>query len=243
LFSPASVLILRTPFHLLMRHFNLSAQQEWQLPLRFNIAPTQEIAVIVATDAGRALGTMRWGLIPSWSKDPKSGPPLFNARSETAAEKPTFRSAMRHRRCLIPADGFYEWKKEGKHKLPIYVRRPDEQPFAFAGLWEQWRDLQSCTILTTAANELMAPLHDRMPVILSPNDYEVWLDRRNDDPEKLEYHFEPVPDDEWIAYSVNSVVNNARNDVADCIEAVATCDLAVMNRHAPLIPVLNPRSP
>jgi putative SOS response-associated peptidase YedK len=212
---------LRTPLHLLMRQFNLSAQAEWQLSLRYNIAPTQDIAVIVKTDSGRELNQMRWGLIPSWSKDPKSGPPLFNARSETAGEKPTFRSAMRHRRCLIPADGFYEWKKEGKQKLPIYIRRPDEQPFAFAGLWEQWNDVESCTILTTAANGLMQPFHDRMPVILSPNDYNVWLDPKLDDPNKLNYLFEPFPDSELIAYPVNPVVNNARHDAADCIESTA----------------------
>lgn len=211
---------LRTPLHVLMRQFNLSAQTEWQLPLRFNIAPTQSIAVIVETDVGRELEQMRWGLIPSWSKDPKSGPPLFNARSETVAEKPSFRTALRRRRCLIPADGFYEWKKEGKLKQPFYIRRPDEQPFAFAGLWEEWQDARSCTILTTAANGLMAPLHDRMPVILSENDYNVWLDRRNEDEEKLTYLFEPLPDDELIAYPVNPVVNNARNETADCIEAI-----------------------
>jgi putative SOS response-associated peptidase YedK len=212
---------LRTPLHLLMRHFNLSAQEEWQLPLRYNIAPTQEIAVVVETDAGRALEMMRWGLIPSWSKDPKLGPPLFNARSETVAEKPSFRTALRRRRCLIPADGFYEWKKEGKLKLPFYIRRPDEQPFAFAGLWEQWQDVTSCTVLTTTANDLMKPLHDRMPVILSPNDYDVWLDLRNDDPEKLKYLFEPLPDDELVALPVNTVVNNARHDAPDCIESMA----------------------
>jgi putative SOS response-associated peptidase YedK len=211
---------LRTPLHVLMRQFNLSAQEEWQLPLRYNIAPTQDVAVIVETEAGRKLEMMRWGLIPSWSKDPKSGPPLFNARSETAAEKPAFRSAMRHRRCLIPADGFYEWKKEGKQKLPFYIRRPDEQPLAFAGLWEQWHDTRSCTILTTSANELMKPLHDRMPVILSANDYDVWLDRELSDPDKLSYLFDPLPSDELTANPVSPVVNNARHDALDCIQSI-----------------------
>jgi putative SOS response-associated peptidase YedK len=216
---------LRTPLHVLMRQFNLSSQTEWQLPLRYNIAPTQDIAVIVETDSVRTLEPMRWGLIPSWSKDPKPGPPLFNARSETAAEKPAFRSAMRHRRCLIPADGFYEWKNEGKQKLPFYIRRPDEQPFAFAGLWEQWHDLRSCTILTTTANELMKPLHDRMPVILSANDYSVWLDRDAQEPSQLNYLFEPVPSHELIAYLVNTVVNNARYDTPECVKSIHTDEL------------------
>ena len=126
---------------------------------------------------------------------------------------------MRHRRCLIPADGFYEWKKEGKQKLPIYIRRPDEEPFAFAGLWERWNDIESCTILTTSANGLMQPFHDRMPVILSPNDYDVWLDRQNADPGNLNYLFEPYPDSELVAQPANPVVNNARHDAADCIES------------------------
>ena len=210
---------LRTPLHVLMRHFNLSAQTEWQLPLRYNIAPTQDIAVTIETDMGRELEMMRWGLIPSWAKDPKSIPLYFNAKSETAAEKPSFRSAMRKRRCLIPADGFYEWKKEGKQKLPFYIRRPDEQPFAFAGLWEQWQDTRSCTILTTAPNELMRPLHDRMPVILSPNDYDVWLNTEAKEPAKLDYLYEPSPDSELIATPVSTVVNNAKHEGSDCIEA------------------------
>lgn len=210
---------LRTPLNVLMRQFNLSAQTEWQLPLRYNIAPTQDIAVIVATEQGRELEMMRWGLIPSWSKDPSSGPPLFNARSETVAEKPSFRTALKRRRCLIPADGFYEWKKEGKLKLPFYIRRSDEQPFAFAGLWEQWQDTRSCTILTTTPNELMKPLHDRMPVILSPNDYDIWLDAEANEPAKLSYLYEPFPASELIATPVSTIVNNAKHEGPQCIES------------------------
>lgn len=212
---------LRTPLHVLTRQFNLSAQTEWQLPLRYNIAPTQTIAAIVAAEQGRKLEMMRWGLIPSWSKDPSSGPPLFNARSETVAEKPSFRTALRRWRCLIPADGFYEWKKEGKQKLPFFIRRRDDQPFAFAGLWEQWQDIQSCTILTTAPNKLMKSLHDRMPVILSPNDYDFWLDTEANEPASLGYLYEPYPESELIATPVSRVVNNAKHEGPDCIEAPA----------------------
>ena len=127
---------LRTPAHIWARHFNLSIQDEWQLPLRYNIAPTQEIPVIRASDNGRKLSMMRRGLVPSWADDPKIGYKMINARSEEAATKPSFRAAMKKRRCLIPADGFYEWQTEGKKKQPYYIRRPDGQPFAFAGLWE-----------------------------------------------------------------------------------------------------------
>lgn len=187
--------------------------------MRYNIAPTQGIAVIVESNAGRELEMMRWGLIPSWSKDPKSIPLYFNAKSETAAEKPSFRSPMRRRRCLIPLDGFYEWKKEGKQRLPFYFRRPDEQPFAFAGIWDQWQDTKSCAILTTSPNGLMAPLHDRMGVILSPNDYDVWLDTEANEPAKVTYLYEPFPDSELIATPVSTVVNNAKYEGPDCITA------------------------
>jgi putative SOS response-associated peptidase YedK len=158
---------------------------------------------------------MRWGLLPSWTKAPKKAPLLNNARAETVAEKPSFRSAFKSRRCLIPADGFYEWKTEGKLKQPYLFRRADEKPLAFAGLWEKWNDIESCTIITTEANAVMEPIHDRMPVILAPNDYSEWLDATATEPGKL---LTPCPPDELTAYAVNPNVNNARNEVPECIE-------------------------
>lgn len=147
---------------------------------RYNIAPTQAVAVVPNT-APRHLEVMRWGLIPSWAKDPKIGNSLINARGETVAEKPSFRSAFKRRRCLILADGFYEWKKEeGGGKTPYFIQMADERPFAIAGLWEVWRpadgsEIPTCTIVTTTPNSVMAQLHDRMPVILAPEQYDTWL--------------------------------------------------------------------
>lgn len=160
---------------------------------------------------------MRWGLLPSWTKDPKKAPLLNNARAETVAEKPSFRSAFKHRRCLIPASGFFEWKLEGKQKQPYYFRREDDKPIAFAGLWETWNEIESCTIITTDANAVMAPIHHRMPVVLGVNDYANWMDPAADDLLSL---LTPCPDDELICYPVNKVVNNARNQGPQCIEPV-----------------------
>lgn len=194
----------------------------WEVKPRYNIAPSQDIPVIRQQDGKRRIDPLRWGLIPAWAKDPKIGYTMINARSETAAEKPSFRAAMKSRRCLIPADGFYEWKKEGKTKQPFLIRRQDEQPFMFAGLWEGWDKgegpIESCTILTTAANDFMAPLHDRMPVILSPNDYAAWLNPDEKDATKLAYLFEPPADNELVMYPVNKIVSNARNEGPQCIE-------------------------
>jgi putative SOS response-associated peptidase YedK len=157
---------------------------------------------------------MRWGLLPSWTKDPKKAPLLNNARAETVAEKPSFRSAFKSRRCLIPASGFFEWKTEGKVKQPYYFRRPDERPIAFAGLWETWNEIESCTIITTDANAVMAPIHHRMPVVLGVNDYGHWLEPSDSDLLPL---LAPCPDDELICYPVNRIVNNVRNEGPECI--------------------------
>lgn len=209
---------LRTPLSVLIGQFQIILGTEIQLPLRFNVAPTQDIPVVRSTDGGRELTLMRWGLIPSWSKEANSGPLLINARSETAADKPAFRSAFKSRRCLIPADGFFEWKKVGKAKQPYYFQLADEKPFAFAGLWEKWTEIESCTILTTAANEMVASLHDRMPVVLSPNDYAGWLDVKAMEPGKL---LDQYPASEMKTTPVNPIVNNARNEGAECIAPVA----------------------
>lgn len=162
---------------------------EIELTPRYNIAPTQDVPVIVETEKGRSVKAFRWGLVPHWATDVSIGNKMINARAETLAEKPSFRSLIKSHRCLIPADGFYEWQKgEGKTKTPYFIHRKDEEPFAFAGLWAEWQEkstdtppIQTCTIITTSANELMEPLHHRMPVILPPDAREEWLNPDNED--------------------------------------------------------------
>jgi putative SOS response-associated peptidase YedK len=214
---------LHTLLPILVKHFELEGNL-WNMAQRYNIAPSQDVPVIRQQDGRRTISPMRWGLIPAWAKEPKIGYTMTNARCETAAEKPAFRAAMKYRRCLIPADGFYEWKREGKAKQPYLFRRADERPMAFAGLWEGWDKgtgpIESCTILTTSPNGLMAKIHDRMPVILSPNDYNAWLNPDERNPKQLAFLFEPFPVDELVAYPVNSVVNSTRNEVPQCIEPV-----------------------
>jgi putative SOS response-associated peptidase YedK len=200
---------------------------------RFNIAPTQEIAAVrkQSSSSQRELALFHWGLIPSWAKDMKLAASMINARSETIAEKPAFRSALSKRRCLILSDGFYEWKKEGKQKLPYYFQLANGRPFAFAGLWERWRGgpsvtadsanapIESATIITTAANELCQPFHERMPVILHPNDYDLWLNPEVTDSRELLPLLAPLPAEEMQTRPVNPRVNNVRNDdagVLDC---------------------------
>src|SRR5512145_1766858 len=155
----------------------------------YNIAPTRQVAAVRVPPggAGRELALLRWGLIPAWAKEAAIGDRMINARAETASSRHAFGSALRKRRCILPADGFYEWKREGARKRPWYVRRADGAPFAFAGLWERWQGegsdpVESCAILTTDANDLLAPIHDRMPVILAPRDFDLWLDPAAQDP-------------------------------------------------------------
>ena len=198
---------------------------------RFNIAPSQDVAVVRAADDGRALAMLRWGLIPSWAREPNIGYKLINARSETAAEKPSFRSAYRNRRCLIPADGFYEWKREGKTRQPWLFGLGDGAPFAFAGLWERWTvpagaaltgslsertpgdAVETFTILTTAANETVAPVHSRMPVILPPEATGPWLAGEDVPPA-------PYPAGAMTAHPVSTLVNRPANDDPRCVEPI-----------------------
>ncbi len=192
---------------------------------RYNIAPSQAVAAVRIPPSGgaREVVLLRWGLIPSWAKDPSFGDRMINARAETAAGKPAFRSAIRRRRCLVPASGFYEWKRTNGRKQPYYIRRPDGKPFAFAGLWESWEGpgqaaVESCTILTTSANELLLPIHDRMPVIVSPADYDLWLSPEVRDPEELARLFRPCPPEEVTAFPVGTAVNNPKTDSPQLIE-------------------------
>jgi putative SOS response-associated peptidase YedK len=194
---------------------------------RFNIAPTQLVSAVrtFGGTADRELTLLKWGLIPSWAKDSKIGASLINARGETVATKPSFRSAFRKRRCLIPADGYFEWQRIGKQKQPFWIRRQDERPFAFAGLWESWHGgegsaIESCSVITTEAIPPLSELHDRMPVILDPEDYDRWLDPNRHDADDLQELLVPYPV-KWLQWSpVNSFVNNSRNEGPDCIAAV-----------------------
>lgn len=193
---------------------------------RYNIAPSQPVAV-VANDGQQKIDFFVWGLIPSWAKDPTIGNRLINARAETLAEKPSFRAAYRRRRCLVLGDGFYEWQKNpDKSKTPMYIQLESRQPFAFAGLWEQWYssegdEVLSCTIITTKPNDFVAKIHNRMPVILPPEAYEPWLDPTEQKPERLQPLLGPFPAEQMTAYPVSRLVNNPRHDSPDCIAPLA----------------------
>jgi putative SOS response-associated peptidase YedK len=191
---------------------------------RYNIAPTQQVLAIRLRDGKRRASFLHWGLIPSWASDHSVGNRLINARGESVADKPSFRSAFKRSRCLVVTDGSYEWQKTGKAKQPFFIRLKTDQPFAFAGLAEHWhrgdQAIDSCTLITTDANELMADIHDRMPVILSPANYDFWLDPEFQDKAKLQSLLRPYPDGEMTAYPVNTLVNNPRNETAACIDAI-----------------------
>jgi putative SOS response-associated peptidase YedK len=194
---------------------------------RYNIAPTQPVAVI-ANNARDKLDFFVWGLIPSWAKDPAIGNRMINARADSLAEKPSFRNAYRRRRCLIPATGFYEWKADpgSKSKTPIYIKLASGKPFAFAGLWEFWQSpdgsqVLSCTIITTEPNELMADIHNRMPVILPREAYPLWLDPNERRPDELNGLLRPYRAGEMVAYPVSRQVNSPHNDVPELILPVA----------------------
>jgi putative SOS response-associated peptidase YedK len=190
-----------------------------KLPLfeRYNIPPTTEVPIVRLIDGQREISLARWGLIPSWTKDIKKAPMLNNARAETVQEKPSFRSAYKSRRCIIPASGFYEWLNDSKPRQPFYFHRPDDKLLSFAGLWESWNDIESCVIITTDANEIMAPIHERMPVILGDNDYGLWLDPSAGDATHL---LAPCPASELTCYPVSTFVNNVRNQGPQCIERI-----------------------
>jgi putative SOS response-associated peptidase YedK len=191
---------------------------------RYNIAPSQPIAAVRTphTGIGRELALLRWGLIPSWSKDPAIGNRLINARAETVKEKPSFRNAFRRHRCLIPTNGFYEWQRQERGKQPYFVRMRDGRVFAFAGLWDRWESsdkdvIETCTILTTAANTVLAPIHGRMPVVLPQAEYARWLDPALKDPDSLSPLLVPFPPEEMLAIPVSPRVNAPSTDDEECI--------------------------
>ena len=207
----------------ILEHFGVE-QAEIDLEPRYNIAPSQPVAVVL-NEGTRALAEHKWGLIPSWAKDPKIGNRMINARGETVAEKPAFKAALKARRCLIPASGFYEWKKEGQKRLPSYIHSASADPLGLAGLWEEWRapggePLRSCTIVTTQANPFMAGIHHRMPVILNREQAEAWLDPSLASPQQLLAQLPPYPDGGLAAHAVSPQVNSPAFDSPACVEPV-----------------------
>ena len=192
---------------------------------RFNIVPSQPVVIVRQDDsAQRELATVSWGLIPSWAKDPTISHSLINARGETVAEKPSFRAAFKHRRCIIPASGFYEWVAVDGTKQPWYIKGVEDRPLSLAGLWENWQSpdgsvIETCSIITTTANELMAPIHDRMPVILSPESIASWLGLTTG-PDELKELLRPCAPDVLTAYTVSNLVNNPKFDSPACVARV-----------------------
>jgi len=218
---------IQTPALALAREFALTGIRTALERPRYNLAPTQLMPVVI-NDGTRMLDAYRWGLIPSWAKEASIANKLINARGETVAEKPSFRSALKRRRCLVLVDGWYEWKQSTKPKTPFYFHRKDGLPMAFAGLWEEWTApdtgevLRTCTLITTGPNALMAPIHDRMPVILSPEARERWLDPEPLEASVLQPLLVPNEDEPLEAWEVARVVNSPTNDVAACVERVAS---------------------
>lgn len=205
------------------KEFNLDRLLPEYQP-RYNIAPTQPVAVLVDAGGAWEMKAYRWGLVPFFAKDPSMGSRLINARAETVSEKPAFRNAFRNRRCLLPADGFYEWRQEPNRKIPHYIHMKDDAPFAFAGLWERWDEtgmesLYTCTILTTNANPLMQAIHDRMPVILSRGERALWMDP-GADLDALRSLLHPYEEDDLEEYTVSTRVNSPRFDGPECVAPV-----------------------
>ena len=211
----------------LQHHFNLN--EEPRAAPRYNIAPTQAVLGVRANpysaSSEREATFLHWGLVPFWAKDPQIGRRMINARSETAAQKPSFRAAFKYRRCIVPADGFYEWKKESGHKQPYLIGLKAGGVFGMAGLWERWEQdgsvIESCTLLTTEPNDLLADIHNRMPVILEPQDYDEWLDQSVQKADTLLHLMRPFSDTDMQVVPVSTLVNNPRNEDPACITPVA----------------------
>jgi putative SOS response-associated peptidase YedK len=200
------------------------------------------LAIRAAKDGGRELTALRWGLIPSWSKGPDSRYSMINARAETVASKPAYRGAFKRRRCVIPAEGFYEWQApalgKGQVKQPYFIRRRDDAPVLLAALWELWRPaegepVQSCTIIVTDANSVIAPIHDRMPVVLEPDVLDAWLDPGNGDTGSLRAMLRPAPTADWAPHRVSRRVNTPGNDDADLLTPVPEQAMTDPNAHEP----------
>jgi putative SOS response-associated peptidase YedK len=198
-------------------------REQPNFPPRYNVAPTQPVPIVRVVEGERQFALVRWGLIPAWVKDPRAFSLLINARAESVNDKPAFKNAMKRRRCLILADGFYEWKTEGARKRPYVARPKDGGPIAFAGLWEAWmgpngEELETVAIVTTSANQTLRVLHDRMPVVVPPEAVDMWLDCLNVDAETAAALLVPAPEDFFEAYEVSPAVNRVANDDASLLE-------------------------
>jgi putative SOS response-associated peptidase YedK len=207
-----------------LRAFLCYAEQP-DFPARYNIAPSQPIAIVRLVDGQRHFALVRWGLLPSWVKDPRTFTLLINARGESAADKPAFRAAMKRRRCLIPADGFYEWQATGDRKRPFYVHAKSGEPLAFAGLWETWtgpngEELDTAAIVTTRANKTLSAIHDRMPVIVPPEAFDLWLNTSEVDATTAATLIAPAPDSLLEAHEISTAVNRTANDNPKLLEPV-----------------------
>jgi putative SOS response-associated peptidase YedK len=212
---------LHTPESQIREAFNLDHTEPLGLKPRYNIAPSQDIPIIRDAETGHELTMARWGLVPTWSKEPKTKYSTINARIESVAEKPTYRTPFKHKRCLIPADGFYEWKVVNGHKVPHHIRMRDSSVFAFAGLWDRWESeddsIESCTIIVMPANEVMKSIHERMPAIIAPAHYDLWLDSRISDNQEIMQYLTSAPSSQLTAYPVSTRVNSPRNNDEQCI--------------------------
>jgi putative SOS response-associated peptidase YedK len=209
----------------LMQRFHLE-EIPFDLQPRYNIAPGQMVPAIITGNGKRRIGQLRWGLVPSWANDEKIGYKMINARAETVTERPAFRTLFARKRCIIPADGFYEWKQTDRGKQPMRITMKSGELFAFAGLFDTWvapdgRKVSTCTIITTRPNEVVADIHDRMPVILRPEDEDIWLDRETYDAELLLSLLAPYDAGQMRAYPVSAIVGNAKHDRPECIEEIA----------------------
>jgi putative SOS response-associated peptidase YedK len=194
-------------------------------PPRYNVAPTQPVPIVRLAEGVRRFALVRWGLIPSWVKDPRAFSLIINARGESVIERPAFRHAMQRRRCLFPADGFYEWRREGSQKRPYYVRPRAGGPIAFAGLWETWmgpngEEMETAAIVTTRANRTLSAIHDRMPVVIAPEAFDFWLDGRKVEPDTAAALIAPAPEALLEVYEVSPAVNRVANDSAELVEPV-----------------------
>jgi putative SOS response-associated peptidase YedK len=209
-------------------HFGVDFVRTETLRPSWNVAPTTSVYAVASHDDERVLTSFRWGLIPSWAKDPKIGSRAINARSETAAEKPMFRSSFAKRRCLIPIDGFYEWERKQKGKLPHYIYSTDSKPLSVAGLWSIWNDpstddrLLTCTILTGKPNELLSSIHDRMPINIPQENWEAWLDPENADKEEVRALMSTYPADLMAEHPVSTLVNKVSNNTSDLLTPLET---------------------
>ncbi|MDS9471766.1 SOS response-associated peptidase [Sporosarcina pasteurii] len=215
---------MTSPIEQIQLAFELSNMSELNITPRYNVAPSQQVFSIVSDGENKRGGFLKWGLVPSWAKDSRIGYKMINARSETVDTKPSFKNLLKRRRCLIVADGFYEWKNDGGQKQPFRIKMKDDRVFTFAGLWDRWQKdgetIHSCTIITTEANDVVSGIHDRMPVILPEEKQDIWLNSTVQDSSYLKKLLKPYQPEEMTAFQVSTLVNSPKNDVPEIINSL-----------------------